>query len=152
MNSYEKLSNDAMRYLIQTRFKEYDSYSFEETCEMCNCNKKSPNHEANCTKLQGIHTTLHNYMVNHLVSKLKKYHAREVNKENNNRLPNNKKPDILLEFKGRKYYLDIGFTVDPKKYYDFKINIYSRHTPIEIVPIIFGKDCTIYEKSELFLR
>jgi hypothetical protein len=91
-------------------------------------------------------------MVNHLVSKLKKYHAREVNKENNNRLPNNKKPDILLEFKGRKYYLDIGFTVDPKKYYDFKINKYSRHTPIEIVPIIFGKDCTIYEKSELFLR
>jgi hypothetical protein len=64
-------------------------------------------------------------MVNYLISIMKSYHAKPVNAAQKNRLESGKKPDIFVTIKGEKYYLDVGFSVDPKAYYTHKINKYQ---------------------------
>lgn len=63
-------------------------------------------------------------MVKFLTSKLDKRSAKLVSAANNN-VPSQhnahvKKPDIQYEQDGRKVYLDIGISKDPKAYYKHK--------------------------------
>ena len=63
-------------------------------------------------------------MVSWLIKKLSKFRARLVSAKNDNRLPNKKKPDIFMQNKGKKYYLDVGFSNDEDYYHNVKVNTY----------------------------
>jgi len=87
-----------------------------------------------------------------IIQKTKYDHrSRLVSRQNNNLPKSQRRPDILLEVEGKQIYLDVGITKTTKGYHDVKVRKYA-NSGLDVIPIIFGKDCTIHEKSLEFLK
>lgn len=87
----------------------------------------------------------------YIIKQTRKYHQSSlVSKANRNVADMKKKPDILLYKDGKPIYLDIGITKRMKQYYEVKTTKYLK-SDIQVIPIIFGKNCTIHPESLKFL-
>ncbi|CAL6025481.1 Hypothetical_protein [Hexamita inflata] len=70
--------------------------------------KNSPYHETNCKKAQEYHIGVHDKIVDHIEQVLRQYKAVKVSKQNHNRLYDGIKPDIAINYRGERIYLDVG--------------------------------------------
>ncbi|CAL6086541.1 Hypothetical_protein [Hexamita inflata] len=112
-----------------------------------NCGgKNSSYHETNCKKAQEYHIGVHDKIVDHIEQVLRQYKAVKVSKENHNRLYDGIKPDIAINYRGERIYLDVGITWYKEKYYKAKVKHYQGYEA-KIIPIIVGKNCTLHKES-----
>ncbi|CAL5980105.1 Hypothetical_protein [Hexamita inflata] len=56
------------------------------------------------------HIGVHDKIVDHIEQVLIQYKAVKVSKENHNRLHDAIKPDIAINYRGERIYLDVGFS------------------------------------------
>ncbi|CAL6068319.1 Reverse_transcriptase (RNA-dependent DNA polymerase) [Hexamita inflata] len=149
-NYRRQLPNEALRYLTNTRFVKEKEDLIPTQCPNCG-GKNSPYHETNCKKAQEYHIGVHDKIVDHIEQVLRQYKAVKVSKENHNRLYDGIKPDIAINYRGERIYLDVGVTWYKEKYYKAKVKHYQGYEA-KIIPIIVGKNCTLHKESHLFLK
>ena len=89
-------------------------------CSLCHCETEYKYHCLDCSKNRGVAIKAHDLMVNYLISKLSKHHARKVCAKNHNlpNLANNNGeiivPDIVMRFHDKTLYLDVGISHTPQ--------------------------------------
>ncbi|CAL5990739.1 Putative_reverse transcriptase/endonuclease [Hexamita inflata] len=151
------MDNTAFQYIINWVFNNVRDTPIPEICELCKKPYKE-GHEQDCKKINELNIAAHDRFANFLERILRKrYQARKVCKDNDNRLEDRTKPDISIVVNGVQIYLDIGITWDLDKYYALKEQHYrdkkdQNGNPLKIIPIIIGKNLTIHQKSREFLE
>ncbi|CAL6053100.1 Putative_reverse transcriptase/endonuclease [Hexamita inflata] len=151
------MDNTAFQYMINWVFNNVRDTPIPEICELCKKPYKE-GHEQDCKKINELNIAAHDRFANFLERILRKrYQARKVCKDNDNRLEDRTKPDISIVVNGVQIYLDIGITWDLDKYYALKEQHYrdkkdQNGNPLKIIPIIIGKNLTIHQKSREFLE
>ncbi|CAL6104456.1 Putative_reverse transcriptase/endonuclease [Hexamita inflata] len=123
-NYRRKLPNEAFRYLTNTRFVKEKEDLIPTSCPNCD-GKNSPYHEINCKKAQEYHIGVHDQIVDHIEQVLRQYKTVKVSKENHNRLYDGIKPDIAINYRGERIYLDVVVTWYKEKYYKAKVKHYQ---------------------------
>ncbi|CAL6054539.1 Hypothetical_protein [Hexamita inflata] len=122
-------------------------------------------HEQDCKKINELNIAAHDRFANFLERILRKrYQARKVCKDNDNRLEDRTKPDISIVVNEVQIYLDIGITWDLDKYYALKEQHYRdkkdqngnrsklfRLQSVRISPFIKSRDNS-WKNSELISR
>ncbi|CAL6084362.1 Reverse_transcriptase (RNA-dependent DNA polymerase) [Hexamita inflata] len=152
-----RMDNTAFQYMINWVFNNVRDTPIPEICELCKKPYKE-GHEQDCKKINELNIAAHDRFANFLERILRKrYQARKVCKDNDNRLEDRTKPDISIVVNGVQIYLDIGITWDLDKYYALKEQHYrdkkdQNGNPLKIIPIIIGKNLTIHQKSREFLE
>ncbi|CAL5990707.1 Reverse_transcriptase/endonuclease [Hexamita inflata] len=150
-----RMDNTAFQFMINWVFNNVRDTPIPEICELCKKPYKE-GHEQDCKKINELNIAAHDRFANFLERILRKrYQARKVCKDNDNRLEDRTKPDIVVN--GVQIYLDIGITWDLDKYYALKEQHYrdkkdQNGNPLKIIPIIIGKNLTIHQKSREFLE
>lgn len=95
---------------------------------------------------------MHDLMSAFIIKKTKNYHqSRLVIKSNHNVPDMRKKPDILVHKDGKPIYLDVGISKTAGTYFKVK-SVKYKDSDVQVIPIIFGKDCTIHQESLKFLK
>ncbi|CAL6092963.1 Reverse_transcriptase/endonuclease [Hexamita inflata] len=151
------MDNTAFQYMINWVFNNVRDTPIPEICELCKKPYKE-GHEQDCKKINELNIATHDRFANFLERILRKrYQARKVCKDNDNRLEDRTKPDISIVVNGVQIYLDIGITWDLDKYYALKEQHYrdkkdQNGNPLKIIPIIISKNLTIHQKSREFLE
>ncbi|CAL6045764.1 Putative_reverse transcriptase/endonuclease [Hexamita inflata] len=152
-----RMDNTAFQYMINWVFNNVRDTPIPEICELCKKPYKE-GHEQDCKKINELNIAAHDRFANFLERILRKrYQARKVCKDNDNRLEDRTKPDISIVVNGVQIYLDIGITWDLDKYYALKEQHYrdkkdQNGNPLKIIPIIICKNLTIHQKSREFLE
>ncbi|CAL5983917.1 Reverse_transcriptase (RNA-dependent DNA polymerase) [Hexamita inflata] len=152
-----RMDNTAFQYMINWVFNNVRDTPIPEICELCKKPYKE-GHEQDCKKINELNIAAHDRFANFLERILRKrYQARKVCKDNDNRLEDRTKPDISIVVNRVQIYLDIGITWDLDKYYALKEQHYrdkkdQNGNPLKIIQIIIGKNLTIHQKSREFLE
>ncbi|CAL6095687.1 Hypothetical_protein [Hexamita inflata] len=103
----------------QLGFQQHEGYTNPRNLQTVQKTKKG--HEQDCKKINELNIAAHDRFANFLERILRKrYQARKVCKDNDNRLEDRIKPDISIVVNGVQIYLDIGITWDLFKYYALK--------------------------------
>ncbi|CAL6042095.1 Reverse_transcriptase (RNA-dependent DNA polymerase) [Hexamita inflata] len=111
-----RMDNTAFQYMINWVFNNVRDTPIPEICELCKKPYKE-GHEQDCKKINELNIAAHDRFANFLERILRKrYQARKVCKDNDNRLEDRTKPDISIVVNGVQIYLDIGITWDLDKY------------------------------------
>ncbi|CAL6034341.1 Putative_reverse transcriptase/endonuclease [Hexamita inflata] len=105
-----RMDNTAFQFMINWVFNNVRDTPIPEICELCKKPYKE-GHEQDCKKINELNIAAHDRFANFLERILRKrYQARKVCKDNDNRLEDRTKPDISIVVNGVQIYLDIGIT------------------------------------------
>ena len=127
--------------------------SSKEKCIACGKSQNDPFHETQCKKCSEHHIKLHDLMCAFIIRKTRnKCSSQLVCVKNHNLISGTtKKPDILLNHNGKYYYLDIGFSYNVESYFKVK-EVKYKAFDARVIPIIFGKDCTVHPEALQYLQ
>ncbi|CAL6006139.1 Hypothetical_protein [Hexamita inflata] len=152
-----RMDNTAFQYMINWVFNNVRDTPIPEICELCKKPYKE-GHEQDCKKINELNIAAHDRFANFLERILRKrYQARKVCKDNDNRLEDRTKSDISIVVNGVQIYLDIGITLDLDKYYALKEQHYrdkkdQNGNPLKIIPIGYMISTSQTHRAELMYR